>query len=173
MNHFDMPIQTTFSTYLFKVPLLPNDMLQIKQVNEWFWYVHSNYFLSERLVVTPTVNGLAFSWIVLICLFKTPFCPNGWFQIKQVNGFAFSWTVWKCIFKVPFLPNAMLQIKQVNCLAFSWIVLTWVFKFAFSPNDLLQIKQVNGNSIFMNCIDMGFQVCFFSKWLVANQTSEW
>lgn len=144
MNHFDMPIQTTFSTYLFKVPLLPNDMLQIKQVNEWFWYVHSNYFLSEWLVVTPTVNGLAFSWIVLICTFKLLFCPNNLLQIKHVNGFSFSWIVLTWIFKLLFGPNDLMQIEQVNGLEFSWTVLACLLKTFFCWKVSLQIKQVNG-----------------------------
>ena len=90
------------------------------------------------------MNGFLFSWTVWTCLFKTFFCPNDSLQIKHVNGFLFSWTAWTCPFKTLLCPNDCLLIIQLNCLTFSWTVCTCILKFPFWLKDLLQIKQVNG-----------------------------
>ena len=107
------------------------------------------------------MNGLAFSWTVLTCVFKLAFSPNDLLQMKQMNGLEFSWTVFTCVFKCPLYPNDLLQIKQVNGFEFSWTVLTCFFKLS-RRNLTLQIRH----SIVFSCA-----ILMFKKLLAQINTS--
>ena len=98
------------------------------------------------------MNGLAFSWTVLTCVFKLAFSPNDLLQMKQMNGLEFSWTVFTCVFKCPLYPNDLLQIKQVNGFEFSWTVLTCFFELS-RRNLTLQIRH----SIVFSCAILMFK----------------
>ena len=106
-------------------------------------YVCIQMFFQLAIFSKRLFTNQAFSWTALTCLFREPFSPNDWLQIKQANGLSFSWTVLTCVFKLCFLSNDLLQIKQLNGCSSLWKILTCVFRLIFCPNDLLQIKHWN------------------------------
>ena len=113
-------------------------------LSKWFVsYVCIQMFFQLAIFSKRLFTNQAFSWTALTCLFREPFSPNDWLQIKQVNGLSFSWTV-----LIWFLENFLTQM--IACKASKWMVYHF-------------------HELFLHV----FSDWFFVQMIVANQASKW
>ena len=93
----------------FKVPLSPNGMLQIKQVNRFKTALNPNDSLQIK-----KLYALSFSWTDLTCLFRFVSNPTDFLQVLQSFFNYFKWHFWNVVVEQSGLARRKVDIRSTE-----------------------------------------------------------